>query len=183
MDRFPLHTIESAPADSKPHLIRAKESFGFVPNVYAHMAEAPAALEALAGLAAAFGRTSLTETQRHLLFLAASVENRCTFCVAAHTRGAIAGGASPQAITAIRSGSQVEQPQDAALVAFVRCVIVERGFVPDSDLRAFLETGFTHRHALEVIVGVTLKILTNYINHLAHTELNPEIGAHAWEAP
>ena len=35
MSRFPLHMIESAPADSKLHLLDAKQRLGFVPNVYA----------------------------------------------------------------------------------------------------------------------------------------------------
>ena len=179
---FPLHTIETAPAESKPHLITANERLGFVPNVYAYMAEAPVSLEALSQLAKIFSRTGFSEAQRHLLLLTGSVENRCTFCVAAHTFGATAGGVKSDTVAAIRSGSPIEDARDAALVAFVRCVIRQRGFVSESELQAFLDSGFTPRHALEAIVGVTLKILTNYINHMTHTELNPELRAHAWEA-
>lgn len=179
---FPLHTIESAPAESKPYLLAAGQKRGFVPNVYAHMAEAPIALEALTQLTALFSRTGFTERQQHILLLTASVENRCTFCVAAHTMGAEAGGVAPEAVAAIRDDGSIENPQDAALVAFVRTVIRERGFVPENDLQAFLRSGFTPRHVLEAIVGVSLKILTNYINHITHTELNLEISAHAWAA-
>lgn len=178
---FPLHTIETAPAGSKPHLLAAKERLGFVPNLYAYMAEAPASLEALSQLAESFRRTGFSESERHLLLLTGSVENKCTFCVAAHTFGAAAGGVESDTVAAVRSGTRIENARDAALVAFVRCVIRERGFVPDSELQAFLDSGYTPRHALEAIVGVTLKILTNYVNHMTHTELNPELRLHAWE--
>lgn len=183
MSRFPRHTIESAPAESKPHLLAASQMRGFVPNVYAYMAEAPITLEALAQLATLFNRSGFTESERHLILLAASVENRCTFCVAAHTMGAQVGGVAPNDIAAIRNGATANDPRDAALVAFVRTVIRDRGLVAENDLQTFLDSGFTQRHALETIVGVTLKILTNYINHMTHTDLNPEISAHVWEAP
>src|ERR1700730_11151337 len=148
---FPLHTIETAPAASKPYLTASKERLGFVPNLYAYMAETPVGMEALSQLASLFSRTTFSEAQRHLLLLTASVENRCTFCVAAHTFGATAGGIDAGTVAAIRSASPVENAQDAALVQFVRCMIRERGFMPESELQAFLNSGFTARHALEAI--------------------------------
>jgi len=43
---FKLHTLETAPADSRPLLESSLESFGMIPNLHAVMAEAPAMLEA-----------------------------------------------------------------------------------------------------------------------------------------
>jgi AhpD family alkylhydroperoxidase len=183
MNSFTLHTLETAPAESKAHLTTVATRFGFLPNVFAYLAEAPVALEALLQLSELFSRTSLTEPQRHLLLLTSSVENRCTFCAAAHTRGAKAGGVGMDSIEAIRKGAAPERVEDAALVSFVRAVIRSRGFVSDAELKAFFDHGFTPRHAFEVILGVTVKIMTNYTNHIAHTELNPELSAYAWNAP
>ena len=179
--RFPQHTLETAPAESQPYLKASKEKLGFVPNVYAYLAETPVGMEAVSQLAKLFSRTTFTEAQRNLLLLTASVENSCRFCVAAHTFGATAGGVDPATITAIRSGEPVINAQDAALAGFVRCMIRERGQVPESELQKFLDSGFTPRQALEVTVGVALKVLTNYVNHLTHTEVNPQLHAHAWE--
>lgn len=179
---FVLHTADTAPAESKPLLATVAKRFGFLPNVYAHLAEAPATLEALLQLSAIFTRTSLTERQRHLLLLTTSVENRCSFCVAAHTRGAAVGGVQQDAIASIRSGELPEHPEDAALVSFVRAVTRSRGFVSESELYAFFSRGFTSRNALEVVLGVTLKILTNYANHMTHTDLNVELSEYRWEA-
>ena len=180
---FPLHTVETASADATPHLATVTRRFGFLPNVYAHLAEAPVALEALLQLGTFFSRTSLTEQQRHVLLLTSSVENRCSFCVAAHTRGARYGGLSDDTITALRDGDLPDDPSDAALVTFVRTLIRARGFVSDHGLNEFFAAGFTHQHALEVVLGVTLKLLTNYVNHITHTELNAELTEYAWPGP
>ena len=180
MNPFVLHTLETAPDEAKGPIGDVAKRFGFLPNVYAYIAEAPAALEALLQLSVLFGRTSLTEQQRHLLLLTSSVENECSFCVAAHTRGARAGGVGEESIASIREGAIPERPEDAAMVSFVRAVIRTRGFVSDAEVQAFLDRGSTTRHVLEVVLGVTLKILTNYTNHLTHTELNPELAAFEW---
>ena len=182
MNAFPLHTIDTAPSEAKEMLAGIAKRFGFLPNVYAHLAEAPAALEALLQLSAIFGRTSLGERQRHVLMLTSSVVNLCTFCVAAHTRGAIAGGLPKESIAAIRDGKLPEHAEDAAMVSFVRAMIRSRGFVSDAELASFFAAGFTPRNALEVVLGVTLKIITNYANHMTHTALNDQLSEFRWSA-
>ena len=182
MTRFPLPTIENAPSDAKEMLAGITKRFGFLPNVYAHMAEAPAALDGLLQLSTIFARTSLSERHRHVLLLTSSVENRCTFCVAAHTFGASAGGLPQQSIAAIRDGIVPDDGADAAMVSFVRAMINSKGFVSESDLASFFAAGFTPRNALEVILGVTLKILTNYANHLTHPDLNEQLAEFRWSA-
>jgi len=183
MHGFPLHTLDTAPAEARPLLAGIVKRFGFLPNVYAHLAESPVALEALLQLSAMFERTTLSAPQRHLLLLTSSVENRCTFCVAAHTRGARAAGVAADSIESIRDGALPQRADDAALVRFVRAVIVGRGFVSSGELDSFYAHGFTPQQVLEVVLGVTLKILTNYANHVTGTELNPELAAFAWTAP
>ena len=180
---FPQHTVESAPLEAQPLLSGVKARFGFIPNVYANLAEAPVALEALLQITALFGRTSLTDRERHLLYLTSSVEQRCNFCVAAHTRGAIAGNVGAEAIDAIRAGELPTVAREAAFVTFVRAMIRSRGFVTEGELRDFFAHGFAHRHALEAVLGVSMKILTHYVNHMTKTELNPELAEFAWSAP
>ncbi len=43
MTTFPVHSSETAPEASKPILAAAQKKFGFVPNLFRVMAEAPAA--------------------------------------------------------------------------------------------------------------------------------------------
>jgi len=46
MNSFQSYAIDTAPAASKPTLEEAKRTFGFVPNLQAHMAESLDALRA-----------------------------------------------------------------------------------------------------------------------------------------
>ena len=41
MTDFTVHTVEIAPVEAKPRLQGAQDALGFVPNLYATMAEAP----------------------------------------------------------------------------------------------------------------------------------------------
>jgi alkylhydroperoxidase family enzyme len=62
-------------------------------------------------------------------------------------------------------------------------VVRKRGGLSDADLRAFLDAGHQPHQVLEVLVGVTLKTLSNYTNHLAHTPLDAAFAANAWQPP
>ncbi|MGH8111785.1 MAG: hypothetical protein ACREPL_07620 [Rhodanobacteraceae bacterium] len=64
---------------------------------------------------------------------------------------------------------------------FTRSVVRERGFVASAAVDAFLAAGFTHRQVLDVVLGVAMKTLSNYANHLTHTLTNPEFAAEAWK--
>lgn len=46
MSTFKLHTVDSAPAASASILDGTQKALGFIPNLYAHLAESPAALQA-----------------------------------------------------------------------------------------------------------------------------------------
>ncbi len=43
----------------------------------------------------------------------------------------------------------------------------------------FLEAGYTHENALDVVLGVSLATLCNYANNLANTPINPELQPYA----
>ncbi|MGE3975921.1 MAG: carboxymuconolactone decarboxylase family protein, partial [Bdellovibrionales bacterium] len=59
---FKLHTIESAPQESRKVLEGVKAAFGMVPNLAAVMAENPEVVKSYFALSDAFGRSGLTVT-------------------------------------------------------------------------------------------------------------------------
>ena len=59
-------------------------------------------------------------------------------------------------------------------------MVQERGWVVGAPLTAFLSAGFTPRQALEVVLGVTMKTLSNYANHLTETMINQEFADETW---
>ena len=72
MTDFILHTLETAPGASKHRLARSQWQLGFIPNLFAVQAEAPALLEGYQTLSAIFARSSLTPTEREVVLLIAS---------------------------------------------------------------------------------------------------------------
>ncbi len=68
-----------------------------------------------------------------------------------------------------------------ALRDFTLQVVRNRGFVSDDDTQAFLDAGFETRHILEVILGVSQKVMSNYTNHFAQTPVDTVFQKFAWE--
>ncbi len=183
MDNFVKHTPDSAPAKSRPLLEGTIAKLGFLPNLYAHLAEAPAALEAYFALAAQFEQTSLSPAERQVVLLAASVENGCEFCVAAPSMMAGMSQVPDDSIEALRAAAELPDPRLNALADFTRSLVRDRGWATQAASAAFLEAGFDGQQALEVVLGVSMKTLSNYANHLTGTRTNPELAAHAWNRP
>ena len=65
------------------------------------------------------------------------------------------------------------------LAKFTIAVINTKGRVGDEALADFLEAGYTHENALDVVLGVSLATLCNYANNLANTPINPELQPYA----
>jgi AhpD family alkylhydroperoxidase len=84
MIRFDIHTIDSAPAETREHLQAARDRFGVLPNLLAELAGAPAALDAYLTLNRLLSETSLSPQEQQVVLAAASGANRCDYCVAAH---------------------------------------------------------------------------------------------------
>lgn len=57
----------------------------------------------------------------------------------------------------------------------------DRGWVPESEVKAFVDAGFSEAQVLDVITAVALKTLSNYSNHITNPALNPELEKFAWE--
>lgn len=181
MSEFRLHDIETAPEESRDKLRGAEQAMGFLPNLFAKMAEAPQVLEAYQTLSGLFQKTSLSAVEQQVVLLTASVENECHFCVAAHSGGAKKAGIDDADLQALREQRPLQDKRLDALHAFALDVVRKRGWVGDDAVDRFLEAGFTRQQVLEVVLGVTMKTLSNYTNHIAGTPLNEELKPLAWD--
>lgn len=180
MTDFTLHTAESAPGDAGEHLRMAQAGFGFAPNLLRIMADAPAVSGAYLMLHEKFSSTSLTPMEQQVVLLSVSYENTCEYCMAAHTGGAMKAGMDETTLGALRSGAPLADPKLEALRTFTRHIVQERGFASESAIAAFLSFGYSRSSILEVVLGVTMKTLSNYTNHVAKTPLDDELSPLAW---
>ncbi len=182
MTTFPLHSSETAPEGSKPILAAAQKKFGFVPNLFRVMAEAPAAAEAYLTVMDIFERSSLSDAEKQTVLLSASFVNGCDYCMAAHTAVAAMKNVPSGIVEALRTGAVLPDAKLNALAVLTRSVVETRGWPTEAAKEAFFAAGYGTSAYLEVIVGVTVKTLSNYVNHAADTPLDTAFEAHKWAA-
>lgn len=85
MDRFPIHTLDSAPETSKSALRDVQARFGMIPNLAGAMATSPVLIQSFIGIFDKVHGGSFTEPQIQTVLLTNSVTNACTWAVALHT--------------------------------------------------------------------------------------------------
>lgn len=180
---FTIYTVETAPPDSKEALIRAKEEFGFIPNLEGVCAEAPALLKAGMELWDLFKTTSFSPIEQQVVYLAANYENECHYCMAAHSGLAKMVGMSSCDIQALRNGTLLQDPKLQALRHFTMRMVQARGWVSDHEIESFMSAGYGKQQVLEVILGIAVKVIHNYTNHIAKTPLDKVFQANASEKP
>ena len=184
MLRFFLHTSETAPSASQDLLRRLQNSFGFVPSLFAKLAESATALAAYMDLRNKFENSSLSPVEQQVVALAVSVENGSTFCTSAHSYAARHLTAMPEeVIAALRDGRELPDPRLNVLAEFARDIVRERGRVGRGDLNVVLAAGYTMEQVLDVLLGVALKTFTNYASHIVRPPLNAEFAAEQWTPP
>lgn len=182
MTSFTTHSFETAPHDAQPFLKAAKGAYGFIPNLLSTMAEAPAILEGYMTLAGIFDKTNLSETERQIILMTNNRLNGCQYCMAAHTSISQGAGVPADVIGSLRTNTPIADAKLEALRIFAAVINEKRGWPEPSDIEPFLAAGYTRQNVLEVILGTALKVMSNYTNHVAETELDAAFAPNAWSA-
>lgn len=169
---FKIHTLESAPKDSQAVLSSAQKQYGFIPNLLGIMSESTDLLQGYLALSRLFSQTTLNKIEQHIVLLTVSVANRCEYCMAAHGKIACQEGIDKEIVDRISFEENLLDPKLEALRQFVRDVVVSLGFPHEKITQNFLNQGYTQKNILEVILGVGMKTLSNYTNHIAHTPID-----------
>jgi len=165
--------VETAQEASRPLLEKIQKSFKFIPNLFGVFANSPVLLEGYLGLEGTFEKGSLSAVERQIILLAASVENSCKYCTAAHSTVLRAFLHVPaDVVSAVRSNQPVSDPKLEALVALTKEIVSQRGHVRGQTMETFLAAGYRKDQVLEVLVGVALKTMSNYLDHISPTELD-----------
>jgi len=159
----------------------ARRKFGFVPNLLKTFASSPETLEAYLTVSDLFQNSELNRVEQQVVLIAASVENECEYCVAAHSTVAQGLGISNHTLKAVRASRSIRDPKLEALRRFTVSVVKKRGYVSKEEIDAFQTAGFKERNILDVILGVTQKTLSNYTNHIFHTTLDEAFSRNVWK--
>jgi len=182
MSRFPIQTIDTAPAASKPALQALQSAFGFIPNIAGAMANSPVLIGALTDL---FGRVhggSFSEAEIQVLLLTNAVTNGSEWPVAFHSALALQQGIDAADVTAIRAGTAPKDQRLAALSRLARGLILQRGKLVEADAEMFLAAGFDATRLLEVVAVIAASTITNYTASIAQPPLEEAFAPHRWQA-
>jgi AhpD family alkylhydroperoxidase len=182
MPSYQIHTIESAPEQSKPVLRQLQQTFGFIPNLAGAMAESPTLIGGFIGLFQKVHSGTFTEAQIQTLLLTNAVTNACTWAVAFHTFLALKAGVDPADVEAIRDRRVPKDNKHGALSTLARTLIEKRGRLGAQELLKFTEAGFGKAQVLEVIAVVAASTITNYVGSVTQPALEEEFQTHAWSA-
>ena len=177
---FTIFSEATAPEAAKADLAKAKAAFGLIPNVEGVMAQAPALLASYMAAWDQFDNTSLTPAERQIVYQVANVENNCEYCTPWHTILSEQAGISSDDVAALRCAAPLQDPKQEALRRFTTDLVRTRGSIEPSCLQAFLEAGYNEQHALEVILGVAVKTMSNYTNAIAQTPLDEAAQHKHW---
>ena len=165
-------TVATAPEASRPMLVKVQKSLGFIPNGYL-CANNPAVLEGYLTLGAVFDKGSFTPRERQIILLAASVENHCNYCAIAHTQIAKSLLHTPaEVIAAVHNDTPIPDAKLNALVTLVRELVRERGYSKEKTIQSFLASGYKKEQVMELLVGIALKTISNYLDHISPTPLD-----------
>lgn len=180
---FPLLDETTAPKGALEALAIAKSNFGMIPNVEKVMALAPQLLSGYTYMWDLFNTTTFTPIERQVVYMTANFENECNYCIPWHTVLAQKAGMEETGIDALRTGAPLTDPKLDALRTFTRTLIANRGKVSEAELQTFFDAGYSDVQALEVILGLAIKTISNYTNSIAGTPLDPEAESLRWEKP
>lgn len=162
-------------------LAQVKAAFGFVPNLLDGIAaQSPTAAAVYLAGSEALGSAKLTPAERQVVMLAVSAFNDCHYCTAAHRTVAKSQGVPQAELDAIDAQEPPSDPRLQQLVDTVWTLQQERGWLSEAR-RADL--GISLEEVYEIIAILGLKTMTNYINHIQHTEIDAPFQAQATRSP
>jgi uncharacterized peroxidase-related enzyme len=183
MSIFSVHTVDSAPQDSKSILQEVERNMKFIPNMLRVFSESPVALKAYIELMKLLKTSSLSEAERQVVFLETSYENDCHYCMAAHSKLAKNFKVDNAIIQAIREGKAIDDKKMETLRRFTRSVVKNKGYVKEADLKQITAVGYKQAQILEVIVAITVKTLTNFTAHVTNLPLDEAFKSEEWHNP
>ena len=180
MQKFTVHTVESAPEGSRLTLQRLEQRFGFLPNVMATMAGSPTLLNGFAGSFGSFHAGSFNEAEKQTLLLTNAVTIKCPWTVAAHSTFALEDGMSPADVAAIRDGKLPRDPKYAALSRITKTLIETKGNVTAADIDGFTSAGYSQAQIFEVIASIGLSTMAATTTNMAGTPIEERFKAQTW---
>ena len=172
MKQFTLYTMETAPEGVKPLFEKSIKDFGMIPNLSAVMAQSPALLDSYQQAHTLFQSTSFNAEELTVVWQTINVEHKCHYCIPAHTAIAHSMKVDISIVDSIRNEQPIVDDKLEALRLTTLAMVRQRGILSDSDLKRFYGVGYELQQLLEIVLGISQKVMSNYTNHLIDTPID-----------
>lgn len=183
MTKFIYHTMASANEDAKSLIKKSEEAYGFLPKLHAVLAEAPITYEAYLDTFEAFGKSSLTPLEQQVVFMTSSYINNCHYCIPGHSMIMTMMKMPDEVIENLREGKTLKDPKLESLRVFTKAILEKRGHVSEDEIASFYQSGFSNKQALEILTGLASKLISNFTNAIAKTEIDEPVKKFSWTHP
>ncbi|MDN3620343.1 carboxymuconolactone decarboxylase family protein [Polaribacter undariae] len=180
MTTLKIHNIETAPEASKALLEKSQKAYGMIPGLHGVLASSPQLLDAYQTLHELFTNTSFNEEELTVVWQAINVEHSCHYCVPAHTGIAKMMKVDDTITEALRNETPLANPKLEALRTMALTIVRNRGNATQADLDTFYAAGYGEQQVLEIILGLSQKVISNYTNHIANTPVDAAFKSFAW---
>ena len=170
----------SAEGKSKEILDIALKQVGFIPNMYANMANAPGVLSTyLHGYALFRSESGLMPAEQEVVFLAVSQVNGCNYCTAAHSMIAEKmSGVPADVLQAIRAQTNIPDAKLATLYSTTVAMVKSHGQPSLETVKTFLDAGYKETDLMYIVLAIAVKTLSNFSNHLFATPVDDRFAAY-----
>ncbi|PKA97320.1 AhpD family alkylhydroperoxidase [Flavobacteriaceae bacterium MAR_2009_75] len=175
-----IHTIETAPEESKVLLENSQKAYGYIPNLHGALAEAPGLLKAYQSIHELFVNSSFNNDELTVVWQTINVEHECHYCVPAHTAIAKSMKVDDEITEALRNGTTLPTEKLQVLHETTLEIVRNRGNIGREQINTFYNAGFTQRQLLEIILGLSQKVISNYTNHIAETPVDKPFQKFEW---
>ena len=175
MSRIPTHTVEDAPAASRPLLQKIVQSTptGRPANLHAQMAHSPAVLTAYASLRAALAEHSAFDPKAGAaLTLASAAGVGNGYMIRIVSRLAHMNGWTEEQVAALRTGAPTSDAKIDVLAGLVREASANSGNVTDATWKAAQQAGWSDEQLTDAFAYVGATVFTGYFLNYAQTDLD-----------
>ena len=181
MTTLKIHNLETAPEASKSLLENSLKSNGMIPGLHGVLAGSPQLFEAYQTLHKLFTESSFNKEELTVVWQTINVEHACHYCVPAHTGIAKMMKVEDSITDALRNETPLADAKLEALRTLTLIITRNRGQVSQEELDAFYAAGYGEQQVLDIILGLSQKVISNYTNRIANTPVDAPFQKFAWE--
>lgn len=163
MSRIEMVNPQDTSGEKKDILSQIQKAFGVTPNMFKTIGNSTAALKMMWASFGALGAGKIGTKLGEQIAVAVANENRCEYCLAAHTALGKGAGLSAETMAQAQAGKSSDPKTQAALTFAVK-LVKERAHISPVDVETLRKAGFTNDEIAEILAHVALNIFTNYTN-------------------